>query len=955
VKHRGSRSARAPLRLLASLPVTIGLELAAAAVVAAALVAGRVQGIPAAASRLLESWGTLFGPVPVPGLKTVAALAAVHLLAAFVVRGGLRSGRRRAGLLVARTGLLALCLLALAPGPQRTLTVLRPGAAVSMSFDPVAWDLVLEPAGSAVALRLLREGAAFPGIPAIVVDRRYANARPLVGPAGDELSGLAPQHPQPDPAANRPGVVLRVVDAGGVRRIYVWPGRPALVAGVGGGMTARLARRELPLPVTLTLRELDIDTYPQAEMPRRVTARILVAGPGEAREARLRSGSALRTAGQRLTIRSTAADEGGAPMLVLDVSRYPLRIPLLAAAFLVVLGLALEAGLRPAAGLAILVLALVPQARALARDGLPYAELGRLPVLSDGRLMPLETYAELALQDLGGARSAGGEAPISWMARVLFAPENALSDRVFLVGRRETLQRLGLRAAPGRLSYAQLEPAAARLQDLAGRLGQRRDLSDAEREIVALKRKVLLFTRLVASADYLRPHPDFTVAAPLAPVLGLAPGQYSLREIAAVRDRLGGPWEGAGQQAGARRLTAALARWAADYATVVPAVIPAGSLGWISPAAAAAAGGAGAAGAEAFARTAEAFAAGDAAAAARALADLEREVARAPGGARVLRASRLEAVYDRVRPFAIAMVSWAFGLVLLVLARGRPSARPAPAAALAIGLLVSAAALAWQAAVAGTPPLAAPGESLVLVGWLLAAGGLAAFAIGGRAWGLVGGLGAGLALTAAGRAASLAADEFAAVPAALRVDALLAAHVAAACLAYAAALAAAVLAHAWLLVFWRRPDDVVRLGRLQALLRPLLAAALPLLAVAMLLGALRADAVWGRLWGWDPKESGAVLLAVWIAVALQVGRIRRLPRQVEIAAAAATAFVLAVSWLSATAVPGAPHPAVPAAAGPWLAGLAVAEVALLAVTSLRLRPSPRPRDGDGGVWSGRRD
>jgi len=38
--------------------------------------------------------------------------------------------------------------------------------------------------------------------------------------------------------------------------------------------------------------------------------------------------------------------------------------------------------------------------------------------------------------------------------------------------------------------------------------------------------------------------------------------------------------------------------------------------------------------------------------------------------------------------------------------------------------------------------------------------------------------------------------------------------------------------------------------------------------VGTLLGGIWADQSWGRFWGWDPKENGAVLIVIWNAIIL---------------------------------------------------------------------------------------
>jgi hypothetical protein len=45
-----------------------------------------------------------------------------------------------------------------------------------------------------------------------------------------------------------------------------------------------------------------------------------------------------------------------------------------------------------------------------------------------------------------------------------------------------------------------------------------------------------------------------------------------------------------------------------------------------------------------------------------------------------------------------------------------------------------------------------------------------------------------------------------------------------------------------------------------------------------MLGGIWADQSWGRFWGWDPKENGAILIVLWCAVCLHArwgGLVRR--------------------------------------------------------------------------------
>jgi ABC-type transport system involved in cytochrome c biogenesis permease subunit len=66
---------------------------------------------------------------------------------------------------------------------------------------------------------------------------------------------------------------------------------------------------------------------------------------------------------------------------------------------------------------------------------------------------------------------------------------------------------------------------------------------------------------------------------------------------------------------------------------------------------------------------------------------------------------------------------------------------------------------------------------------------------------------------------------------------------------------AAMTGHLYLL----KPSDALR-----HLLMPITLFALLFTAVGTLLGGIWADQSWGRFWGWDPKENGALLIVLWL-------------------------------------------------------------------------------------------
>ena len=85
-------------------------------------------------------------------------------------------------------------------------------------------------------------------------------------------------------------------------------------------------------------------------------------------------------------------------------------------------------------------------------------------------------------------------------------------------------------------------------------------------------------------------------------------------------------------------------------------------------------------------------------------------------------------------------------------------------------------------------------------------------------------------------------------------------HVLTITVGYAGVVAAGAAAH-WHLLKLRRgePDG-------SEIVRGLMAFGLFFTFVGTLLGGVWADQSWGRFWGWDPKENGALMIALWAAL-----------------------------------------------------------------------------------------
>ena len=107
--------------------------------------------------------------------------------------------------------------------------------------------------------------------------------------------------------------------------------------------------------------------------------------------------------------------------------------------------------------------------------------------------------------------------------------------------------------------------------------------------------------------------------------------------------------------------------------------------------------------------------------------------------------------------------------------------------------------------------------------------------------------------------------------------------------------------------------------------------------VGTVLGGIWADQSWGRFWGWDPKENGAVLIVLWCAITLHArwgGFIRQ--RGLMIMALFGN-IVTSFSWFGVNMLGVGLHSyGFMQKAFPWLVGFMISQLALMGVAAMPL-------------------
>ena len=573
-----------------------------------------------------------------------------------------------------------------------------------------------------------------------------------------------------------------------------------------------------------------------------------------------------------------------------------------------------------------------------------YVAFGRLPVLVGGRIKPLDTVARTTLLQFQGrqtVRLADGAklAPSRWIADVLLDDRKANSYQVFEVIHPDLLALLKLKEEDGagkkRFSYEQLSPGLEELQRQAGLAqaveAQRR--TPFQRAVIALRDNVGLYVKLQASL--VPPELD-------DPLRALTEFQNNLPAgIEAVRLR---EQKQAHDEAAATALINMFHRFdfmakAGQLLAVPPADSDKDDAAWR---------GTGEALLDVFqsgkidvhalsyATLAQLWRGGDAAhfnellgklralsenRFAKQLAKVDAETrfkAAAPfySGMRLFVAALLLALLSwLVWPEALARSSfYLLGLSFLVMSLGIVARMWLEGRPPVTNLYSSALFVAW-----GSVGLCLVLEKLHPRGLASAVGGVTGFA--------------GLIIA---HHLSLSGDTMQMMQAVLDSNFWLATHVVVITIGYSATYLAGFLAALYIIRgAFTSGLDAATASALERMVYGITCFATLFSLVGTILGGIWADQSWGRFWGWDPKENGALIIVIWNALILHVRWGRLCGARGFMALAVFGNVVTTWSWFGTNMLGVGLHSyGFMDRAFPWLVGFAATQLALIALATL---------------------
>ena len=535
------------------------------------------------------------------------------------------------------------------------------------------------------------------------------------------------------------------------------------------------------------------------------------------------------------------------------------------------------------------------------------AEFGRLPVLLNGRIQPLDSVARNSLLQI---RSTGDvpleEVPswkfwhhpktlksTEWLLEVFFKPDVADTRPIVLIHHPDLISELKLgdkgveKSGLRYYSFSELEPALDEVETQGRKASAVEDAQRTtyQKQVLKLSNALVLYQRLKNSIEPEGTHNFVELVA--AYKASLTSG------VAAIRAK----------QAGEKVDEAALMKFAAmaqqfdsmagfALPLTVPPPDPADKDAWVNVGASLLGSlrdGAIHPAVGFYARMATAYGHGDVPEFNSAVAGYKNWLA--PHFAHEVGKSRAEYYFNQIKSFLHATIIY---IVAFVLAGGAlltfgispplsESLRRSAFYLIVLAFVVHTFGLIFRMVLEGRPPVTNLYSSAIFIGWGACVLGMVLervykLGLGSAVAGL-----AGFVTLLIAHNLALGGDTMEMLRAVLDTNFWLATHVVCVTLGYASTFVAGTLALAYVVLGVFTPLLATKVGApssgkksgdsdlgkaLAKMVYAIVCFATLFSFVGTVLGGIWADQSWGRFWGWDPKENGALLIVIWNALIL---------------------------------------------------------------------------------------
>ena len=560
--------------------------------------------------------------------------------------------------------------------------------------------------------------------------------------------------------------------------------------------------------------------------------------------------------------------------------------------------------------------------------GFGMQKFGRLPVLLNGRIKPLDTVARTSLLIIHGRQTLrtdhGTLSAIDWLAEVLMKADEADLRKIFVIRNPETLAALDWSAEAGKyFSFRELFSHLQEIEQQAA-LAEKVDAqlrSPFQRDIIKLFERLTLYHRLknsieVAGTDDFKAQLDDLAKnihpSPIPMNSGIsAEGLQSLGVLAETGYFYPIPpvppnddplqWRKMGES--------------------ILSFVTAGNLHPAVPA---------------YAAMATAFATNDPVTFNGTLDNYSSWLKQ--NFASRVRKANIESVFNQLQPFYSAMVIY---VLIFILACASWLVWPQTLGRYAFILLivifvVHSAGLITRIYLEGRPPVTNLYSSAVFIGWGAVLLGILLERFFRNGVGSATAAMIGFITLLIAHHLSMDGDTMEMMRAVLDTNGWLATHVVCVTLGYASTFLAGFLALTYILRGSLTSSLNHETARaLARMVYGIVCFATLFSFVGTILGGIWADQSWGRFWGWDPKENGALLIVLWNAIILHARWGGLVKHRGLMVMAVFGNIVTSWSWFGVNMLGIGLHSyGFMESAFPWLIGFCISQLGLMALGSL---------------------
>jgi len=511
------------------------------------------------------------------------------------------------------------------------------------------------------------------------------------------------------------------------------------------------------------------------------------------------------------------------------------------------------------------------------KAGFNLTDFGRVPVLVGGRIKPLDTVARTSILSIRGSQyiaTPDGKSitPDAWLADVLFNPAKADTYKIFLIENHEVVDLLKLNLEDGdgkkRFSYEQLRPQLPELERQARLVDSVEEplRTPFQKQVISVQQRVITYMQLKASVqvpdspDFLAELVQFDKALPagIAAVRAKQANQPHNADAVSVMRQMADRFSYIESVGNLRTVPPDTGDTNANnWRTAGAALIESFGVGRVHPTVLG------------YAALGHAWRAGDTKTFNEVVTALHDQLAQRYPEA--MKKSDVESRFNAAAPFYSSMTLYVIAFLLAVFSwlKWPDVLQKSAFWLLTLAFVATTAGIITRMWLESRPPVTNLYSSALGVGWgavflCVILERVYKNAVGAVAGGMI-----GFATLLIAHHLSIGGDTLEMMRAVLDSNFWLATHVVVITIGYSATFLAGFLAIVYILrgVFTKSLDKDTA-DALYRMVYGIVCFATLFSLIGTVLGGIWADQSWGRFWGWDPKENGALIIVIWNAIIL---------------------------------------------------------------------------------------